>query len=598
MARQQKTVESAERQRQYVEAQREKGLGLVFADAFLRGMRDIGYKSPAWAISEMVDNSIQAQATTVEVLFGHLVSERGGDQPGQIAVVDDGVGMIPDMISYAVRWGGTDREDDRQGFGRYGYGLPSSTVSMAKRYSVYSKSPGGNWHRVTVDVEELAEVASDQSAINAKLQPVEAMPPDWVVEGASKIDLDVANCGTAVVLENLDRLQRLSGWKAARAMKSKLLEHFGLIYRHWLPEPAVIVDGESVAAVDPLFLMEHARHFGETEIIAKGVEGRSFTVVSSNGEEGKVTIRASYLPPNFQLVNPKEYGKKGAKHNKRFAIMKANNGIHVCRDGREIQCIQPPSEWTRFQVYDRNVKIEMDFDPELDEFFGITTAKQQITLDEDMWERLRNRGKLLELIIDIRRQFKTDAGDLIAAALDVPEDEERPSERALRESERFKSRPHKPTERQQAEAQKNLEREATKISETERRAREEVLEELEKKAQDRPFKVEFKAVVEGPFYRPHRFGLQKQLIVNTLHPFYEKVYTVAPEAKAALEVLLLVLAEAELESEGEFEQFYKSARQSWSERLRHALEDLKPDETVIDAAAAAAAETEMEVAEA
>jgi hypothetical protein len=299
------TLETAERQAEYVKEQEAKadGLGLVFADAFLRGMRDIGYKSPAWALSEMIDNSVQAQATTVEIVFGKMISKQGGQQPQQIALVDNGIGMIPEMISYAVRWGGTDRENDRHGFGRYGYGLPSSTVSMAKLYSVYSKSPGGEWYRVTVDIDDLAEVAGDVEAINERLQPVQETPPRWVLEAAQHIDLEKASSGTVVTLDDLDRLGELTGWKAARGIKAKCMEQFGVVYRNWLSTMRIYVGGDAVEVIDPLFLMEHGRHFDETSIQAEAVEARSFTAVSLRGEEGKVTIRASFLPPNFQLAD-------------------------------------------------------------------------------------------------------------------------------------------------------------------------------------------------------------------------------------------------------------------------------------------------------
>ena len=36
------------------------GWDLMVGDAFVRGMRDIGYKSTAFALAELVDNSIQA----------------------------------------------------------------------------------------------------------------------------------------------------------------------------------------------------------------------------------------------------------------------------------------------------------------------------------------------------------------------------------------------------------------------------------------------------------------------------------------------------------------------------------------------------------
>src|SRR5437899_9140265 len=105
------TIDNIDRQKNYIKIQKKKGtgLGIVFADAFLRGMRDIGYKSPAWSLAEMVDNSFQAAARTVSIRFGFVQGNENQVKPDTLAVVDDGNGMIPEMISYAVRWGGTDR---------------------------------------------------------------------------------------------------------------------------------------------------------------------------------------------------------------------------------------------------------------------------------------------------------------------------------------------------------------------------------------------------------------------------------------------------------------------------------------------------------
>src|SRR6266540_2272641 len=67
------TMDTNERQRRYVESQKARGpsVGIIFADAFLRGIRDLGYKNPAWSLAELIDNAIQATATEVAVLFGY-----------------------------------------------------------------------------------------------------------------------------------------------------------------------------------------------------------------------------------------------------------------------------------------------------------------------------------------------------------------------------------------------------------------------------------------------------------------------------------------------------------------------------------------------
>jgi hypothetical protein len=570
------TIETIERQREYVKAQKKKGkaLGLVFADAFLRGMRDVGYKSPAWAIAEMIDNAFQAAANTVSICLGFDDTNRSHAKPDMLAICDDGNGMIPEMIGYAVRWGGTDREGDRTGFGKYGYGLPSSTVSMAKRYTVYSKTPESEWHAVTVDLDALAESASDVDKTENLLSPRAATLPPWLAGAEQKLDLPKLKSGTVIVLEDIDRLRKQAWWITAKILKSELLETFGVVYRHWIPPRRMFVEGTEVEAVDPLFLMEHARYYDETPVRSVRVSTRTVEVQTDRGTTGRINIRAALLPPNFQLANPAEYGRKGAKTNKRFDIMKAYDGLLICREKRQIDTIQPP--WTKFQNYDSNVKIEVNFDPELDEYFGITTTKQQIVIDDEMWQKLQHSGRdgaaLIDLVRDIRRGFESSQEELGAEAENrVGEEQFRPSTIAMEGSEKFKEKVPEPSPEQRADAVRNLERAASERAKAARKPKEEVFRELVAETAMRRFEIEFAAIPEGPFYRPARFGGQKRLVINTNHPLYKIYDESPPEVRVALEVLLFVLAERELETTPEAEAFYKAERQKWSDRLRRAL---------------------------
>jgi len=596
------TLETVERQIKYVKEQKSKGkgLGIVFADAFLRGMRDIGYKSPAWSLAEMVDNSFQAAARTVSIRFGFAEGNNTRVKPDFLAVVDDGNGIIPEMISYAVRWGGTDRENDRHGFGRYGYGLPSSAISLAKRYTVYSKTDGGSWNAVTVDLDDLADAAGDIERTEKLLLPKPANLPTWIVKTEDKLNLSTSKSGTVVALEDLDRLRRLGGWIKVDTLEAKLLQHFGVIYRHWVPERRIFVQGTEVQAVDPLFLMEHGKFFDETPVRAEVVETRTIEVETESGTIGKITVRAALLPPNFQLADPGQFGVKGAKNNKRFSVMRDWHGLLVCRERRHIDTILPP--WTKFQNNDMNVKIEVDFDPILDELFGITTSKQQIEIDDSMWEKLRQPGRnsagLYDVIVDIRHRLNELREQLEAQKQNLATEEQpRPSVMAMESSEKFKetvSQP--PTEEQLAEGSRNLDQAANELAAVMRRPKQEILIELQEHTKGQKWEIEFAAIPEGPFYRPMRFGEQKRLLINTNHPFYAKMYErSSPEVRAALEVLLFVLAERELESTGDAETFYKAERQKWSERLRHALDRLTPDESMVDKVNAIAEEMHIAV---
>jgi hypothetical protein len=280
--------------------------------------------------------------------------------------------------------------------------------------------------------------------------------------------------------------------------------------------------------------------------------------------------------------------------------MREYNGLLICRERRQIDCVSP--RWTKFQNYDANVKVEIDFDPELDEFFGITTAKQQIVISDDMWEKLQHSGKdggaLIDLVEDLRTRREEIRTELKAkAGNQAHKDEPRPSVQAMELSAKFKDTVPEATAEQREEAQRNLEHTATERASLTGKPPEQIVQELLEETSKRRWEIEFAAIPEGPFFRPKRLGEQKRLIINTDHPFYTKIYDNSnPDVRSALEVLLFVLAERELESKGDAETFYKAERQKWSERFRQALDTLIPDDTLANKAAAVAEHMHMAAA--
>src|SRR5258705_6207293 len=107
---------------------------IIALDKFIQATRDSGYKGTASAISELIDNSIQAGATRIDISF----TEVGGDLPVEVSVRDNGSGMDPFTLRQALRFGGSTRFGDRTGLGRYGMGLPNASLSQARRVSVYT----------------------------------------------------------------------------------------------------------------------------------------------------------------------------------------------------------------------------------------------------------------------------------------------------------------------------------------------------------------------------------------------------------------------------------------------------------------------------
>ena len=290
-----------DRQHAYIEDLKKRGeasFSLVAAEAFVEGMRDSGYRSTGTAIDELLDNAIQAQAGRVDVIFD-TINPKGKQQDiGDIAVIDDGHGMEPDMIRAAVLGGGTHRANDRKGFGRYGFGLPSASVSITPRYHVYSKTTEEEWHRVTIDLKAIATGAhTNRQGIVVAPGAERAELPEFIGKYLEGRHL---KSGTLILLEKPDRLTH--GYRKPNSFHKTIMEHLGLIYRQSLRTCAIYVNGEKVQAVDPLFLDPSGRYYDvENGVLAEGREPLSFEVKTRDGNRtGTVSLRFSYMLPEFQ----------------------------------------------------------------------------------------------------------------------------------------------------------------------------------------------------------------------------------------------------------------------------------------------------------
>ncbi|MFN8483025.1 MAG: ATP-binding protein [Anaerolineae bacterium] len=566
------------RQRDYVDRLKEEGFGfsLVVAEAFVRGIRDLGYKSTATALDELIDNSVQAEAQNIHVVFGF--NGNSDAKPTEIAVIDDGHGMDPEMIRLSVVWGGTHREDDREGYGRYGYGLPSASVSQGRRFTVYSKVEGGEWHEVTLDVDDIGSGKYSDGNRAIVIPPsTPGDPPSWVTRYVETTrEGEPLTQGTIVVIEKLDKLT----WKTKVALERKLLEHFGITYRNLLRSVNIFVNGTKVQGLDPLFLTPGYRFYDLDEDRAEALEPLTLEVSSGDGKAlGTVKVRYAYLPPTFGRKDKSRGDSQNT--NQRFAIMREHNGIIILRNGRQIAVVPRWNDDKGFNNYDRNWKVEVDFSPTLDEEFSITTSKQQIVISERMWDILVQHG-VWNTIRHLRGRLK-EARKVDENRIEKQETG-KPSERAMADSQKFKTRkPGGDPAVREEKAKKLFDEEVRRKAKEAGLPEPEVERQLRVQMEGHPYKVEEESLPGGPFFRVVQVGSQKVLYLNTAHRFYTDLYSgtgFTPYSRAALEVLLFVLGECEIEATDDRQLFYQTERAEWSQRLNVALERLGQIHTV------------------
>src|SRR3954468_11559150 len=85
---------------------------IIALDKFIQATRDSGYKGTASAISELVDNSIQAGATRIAISVTATTSGAEDENAIEVSRLDNGCGMDPFTLRQALRFGGSTRFGD------------------------------------------------------------------------------------------------------------------------------------------------------------------------------------------------------------------------------------------------------------------------------------------------------------------------------------------------------------------------------------------------------------------------------------------------------------------------------------------------------
>lgn len=349
-------------------------------------MRDTGYKDAAAALAEIIDNAVQAKATRVEVLISEretMVVHKSSWRAERIAVLDNGVGMNEEVLTAALQFGNGAYREDRSGIGRFGMGLPQSTISQCKRVDVYSWQDGPDKAIHTyLDIDAI-------EAGDSEVPPPEhrEIPPTW-----RDAAMDFGPTGTLVIWSKLDRCQ----WKTGDAILRNTQKPVGRMYRYYLSNDEVQIrfatfDEEKpkkprqdyfVAPNDPLYLMEgtscpavtvkdpETGKDTKTSAIFDETEPQTFELKDQDDNLHEVLVRYSMAKSEArERVDGVAAGN--LDHGKHA---RTNRGISLVRNRRELDLDTSMLEGDVFR--DRWWGCEIQFPAELDELFGVTNSKQ------------------------------------------------------------------------------------------------------------------------------------------------------------------------------------------------------------------------------
>lgn len=326
-----------------------KSIPLIEIKQFIQAIRDAGYKGTSSAVAELVDNSLEANAKKVWI----DIAENDEYKVEEIRVSDDGCGMIPEEMKIALQFGGSSRFGSIKGTGRYGMGLPNSSVSQAKRVDIYSWVKRDAVYRTYLDIDEIIK-GTCSKIIEPKLSDIN-------IEGLNR------NHGTVVVWSRCDRLSH----NALEPLINHLQRELGRIFRkHIWKGKQILINGKLLLSIDPLFLCEGnnlqgASVYGSVLEYDIKVPGNA-----TNNESSKVKVVFSELPIE-------KWHSFSNKEKRAYSISK-NSGVSIIRADREIDRGWYFMGNKRKENYDDWWRCEVSFNPELDAMFGVTHTKQGI----------------------------------------------------------------------------------------------------------------------------------------------------------------------------------------------------------------------------
>ena len=216
------------------------------AVAMLESLRGLGY-STATALADIVDNSISAQATEVNIGFFW-----NGDA-SRIMILDDGNGMSDAELENAMSLGGKNPLEirDPTDLGRFGMGLKTASLSQCRRLTVASVQDG-QIHCLRWDLDALALRPDD----GWLLFEGAALGSEGYFEILSSLEK-----GSLVLWELLDRIVT-KGYTEQDFLDliDQIERHLAMVFHRLLqgPKPRlrILLNGHPINPWDP-FMSDH-----------------------------------------------------------------------------------------------------------------------------------------------------------------------------------------------------------------------------------------------------------------------------------------------------------------------------------------------------
>ena len=333
----------------------------------IEGLRDTGYDFNT-AIADIVDNSIAANAATVDIL---VMMDPNCDVTVYIA--DDGTGMDMAELKNAMKYG-SDKRPDPSSLGKFGLGLKTASTSFCRKLSLVSRGNDNKIRKVQWDLDFVAQNGWKLKNLTPSEDEID------LLEVTTK-----GKTGTLVVWEQNDRIlmRQYKSVTAAKKALDKMVDelrfHLSAVYQRFIdtsftdaPNVVISLNGKPIKPWDPFCTKE-----SETELLAQ----QKIAVTMPDGKDAYFNLSAYAIP------RTNTYSSKEAEAEARVSTKYM--GFYIYRENRLIHY----GDWLNMFVkdpHDSLFRIEFSFDHQLDDAFSVDIKKSKVHLNEVIFNYIKD----------------------------------------------------------------------------------------------------------------------------------------------------------------------------------------------------------------
>lgn len=360
----------------------------------LQSLRDSGHSLPT-AVGEPVDNSIEAGAHNVWVRLDRSVDHRGKQHVHRIVIADDGRGMDVETLHHYLVLGFSSRYMRKDTIGKYGVGAKLAALNFGRRIDVWSRTNNADkWMHVYFDLDEAISAEKEGHDVGIE-SPGEIAAPEYVSS------VMPSSSGTVVVWSRVDRLEDGRLAQNFDELRLELEKELSRMFRSFIDSGIKVhVNGRALRPHDPLMLMERS---WADQVLTKQVKGKNFDPKDElhfpAEEIGRETLRIGGSSATLIVtLYPKEVlrkrGSGGDNLAKELRVPDNTGAISFMRRGREVSYTTVPRIFPNgVKDPDRFIGVEVQFNPDLDELFGVRNVKRGVEPHGDLRQLIREALK-------------------------------------------------------------------------------------------------------------------------------------------------------------------------------------------------------------